>query len=181
MFRTFFAVALIGGLLAVPAMAQDDYEMDSNLYGPEAGDWELTLGGDGSFDQDISGTNFGFNGSVGYFFDEAWEVAVRQGLNYTDVSTDSNLNGSTRVALDYHFDMDRWRPFVGVNFGGAYGDGVVDTFAAGLEGGVKYYVKPKTFLYGLLEYQWLFDNDDTIDEAFDDGQFIYNLGIGFNF
>jgi hypothetical protein len=83
--------------------------------------------------------------------------------------------------VDYHFNLDRWRPFVGANFGGFYGDGVDDTFAAGLEVGVKYYVLPKTFILGSLEYQWLFESAGGADDSFDDGQFIYGLGIGFNF
>ena len=153
---------------------------DVDLYGPAAGDWELTLGGSGSNDNDFDAGGFGVNTSIGYFMTEAWEISVRQSLNYSDFG-DSSWNGATRAALDYHFDLDRVRPFIGVNAGGIYGDGVTDSFAAGLEGGIKFYVREKTFIFAQGEYQWLFKDVDNADNNFDDGAFLYSLGIGFNF
>lgn len=159
-------------LLALPSHAQQ--------YGPLAGDWELTLGGGGSSDKEFSSGSFGLNTGLGYYFTPKLELAVRQAVNYSDFG-DSVWNGSTRLALDYHFDLNRFRPFVGANFGGIYGDSVRDTFAAGLEAGLKYYVLEKTFIFGSLEYQWLFRNAGSADNNFDDGQFAYVVGIGFNF
>jgi hypothetical protein len=46
----------------------------------------------------------------------------------------------------------------------------------GLEGGLKYFVNSTTFVLGRLEYQWLLDDDE---EGFDDGQWVYVVGIGF--
>ena len=46
-------------------------------------------------------------------------------------------SGSTRVAVDYNFDMGRWVPYIGANLGYVYGD-VNDTWIAGPEGGVKF-------------------------------------------
>lgn len=150
------------------------------LFGPEEGDWELTLSGNGNSDQDFDTGQFGAAASVGYYLTEMWEVAVRQGFAFSDLG-ESSWIGSTRVALDYNFDLDRVRPFVGVNAGGFYGDGVDETGAAGLEAGLKWYVKEETFLFGMVEYQWLFDSPSRADNAFDDGGFVYGLGIGFNF
>jgi hypothetical protein len=53
--------------------------------------------------------------------------------------------------------------------------------AAGLEGGAKYYVKPKTFIFAMVEYQWLFNSGNDVANNFDDGRFLYSLGIGFHF
>ena len=75
--------------------------------------------------------------------------------------------------------MDRWQPFVGANIGYVYGDGVNDTGEAAPEAGVKYFVNSTTFIYGQIEYQFFFDSSDDVDDAFDDGQFVYSLGIGF--
>lgn len=149
-------------------------------WGPEAGDWELTLGGNGSNDSDFEAGGFGVSGSLGYFFTKAMELSVRQSISFSDFGS-SSWNGATRAAFDYHFYLDRIRPFVGANFGGIYGESVNETFAAGLEAGVKWYVKNETFIFGMGEYQWLFDDADSADDAFDDGQFLYSLGIGFNF
>ena len=154
--------------------------MGGSAFGPEAGDWEITFGGGGATSQDVDVTDANFNGSFGYFFTEAWQLSVRQDLRFSD-SGPSNLNGQTRVALDYHFDLDRLRPFVGINGGRVYGDATADSWAAGLEAGAKFYALEKTFLFGRLEYQWFFDNGSEIDDSFEDGNFIYTFGIGFNF
>jgi len=160
--------------------ATRDTRVDDFAYGPAAGDWEFTLGGGGATSQDIDNTDANVDVSVGYFLTDEWMVAIRQSLSFNDQG-ESNLNGSTRAALDYHFDLGRWQPFVGVNAGGVYGDNVEDTFAAGLEAGVKFYVKEETFLFFRGEYQWFFDDGDEADDTFDDGSFIYTFGIGFNF
>ena len=105
---------------------------------------------------------------------------LRQNFSYSDTG-DTTWLGQTRVAVDYHFNLQRFRPFLGASFGGVYGEGVTDSWAAGLEGGLKYYVLPKTFLFGLVEYQWLFKDTDEFSDNFDDGAFTYAIGIGFNF
>ena len=173
----FVLAALVISLLPTAAMAQE--EMGGG-FGPEAGDWEITFGGGGTTSQDIDVTDANVNGSVGYFFTEAWELSLRQDVRFSDVGQ-SNLNGATRVAIDYHFDLDRLRPFIGANIGGVYGDAIVDSGAAGLEAGAKWYALEKTFLFGRLEYQWFFDSGSEIDDSFEDGSFIYTFGIGFNF
>lgn len=47
--------------------------------------------------------------------------------------------------------------------------------------GVKYYVKPDTFLYLQTEYQFFFEDADVIDDNFEDGAFVHMAGVGFNF
>jgi hypothetical protein len=73
------------------------------------------------------------------------------------------------------------RPFFGVNLGRIYGDTISDTWAAGLEGGAKYYVQPRTFIMAMVQYAWYFDKRDNIDDTFSQGQFLWNVGVGFNF
>lgn len=159
----------------------DTYDVSG--FGPRAGEWEVTLGGGGSNDKNFRGGGFNVNGSVGYFFTDNWEVALRQGFGWSDFGngTSSSWNGSTRAAVDFHFNLDRFRPFVGLNFGALYGKGTSDTWAGGIEGGVKYYVLPKTFVFAMAEYAWTFRNIRRADNQFDNGQFIYSLGLGFNF
>jgi hypothetical protein len=68
-----------------------------------------------------------------------------------------------------------------VNIGGVYGDAVRETFAAGLEAGAKFYVQPRTFIYAMAEYGWFFRRARSLDDRFDDGQFNWTVGVGFNF
>ena len=160
------------------------------------GDFEFTLGASGASGNDLDGFAFGGDASLGYFFTDNLEVSVRQNLNYTDIGTfgggddddledgdteGSAISGSTRIALDYHFDLGRLQPFIGANFGYVYGDGVSDTFEAAPEVGLKWFVNDTTFIYGLAEYQFFFDKGDEADDAFEDGQFVYTFGNGFRF
>lgn len=160
-----------------------DTAYDMSEFGPRAGDWEITLGGGGSNDKKFRGGGFNVTGSLGYFFTDNWEAVFRQGFGWSDFGTasPSTWNGSTRAAIDYHFNLDRFRPFIGLNFGAIYGKGSSDTWAAGLEAGVKYYVLPRTFVFAMAEYDWTFRNLRRADNQFDNGQFIYSLGLGFNF
>jgi hypothetical protein len=144
---------------------------------PQAGDWELTLSGSGSSNNDFDAHSLGVDGQLGYYFADPAEIYIRQSVNWSDAEdADSIWQGSTRVGADYHFQLgDQWRPFVGGNIGYAYGDLVDDSWIASLEGGVKYYVNASTFIYGIVEYQFL------VEESFGDGSWVYGLGIGFNF
>lgn len=150
-------------------------------FGAQSGDWEFTLGGSGSSNKDIDNSLGGVNFSVGYFFTDALELSARQSVSYSNGSGDAEYDGSTFGALDYHFGKGKLRPFVGVNFGGLYGDNTSNTWAAGIEAGLKFYVKPKTFLFALANYAWTFDDSDGATDNFDDGAFLWTVGIGFNF
>ena len=169
MLRKFLLIGALG-LFLLPTVAQAQFD---------EGDWEMTLTGSGSSDNDFDATVLSVDVAVGYFFTDALEAGVRQGLAIADTGDDSNWAGSTRVFLDYHFDLDRWQPYVGAQFGYIYGDDVHDTFVAGPEAGVKYFVNATTFVFASVEYQFLFDDGDDADDAIDDGRFVYGLGIGF--
>ena len=183
-----FNIAIIVAALAAPSLIQAQetrntaYDHDHDGFGPRRGDWELTLGGSGSNDKNFDVGSGSIDGSIGYFLTDGLELSVRQGVIFADTGDGTDFwNGTTRGAVDYHFNLDRVRPFVGANFGGFYGDTITDTWAAGLEAGFKFYVKAQTFIFAMGEYQWLFKDSSNADDNFDDGRFLYSLGIGFNF
>lgn len=165
---------VLAALLVLPAMARADFEQ---------GDVELTLGGTAANGPDFDGFSAGVNGSLGYFLTDELELGIRQSLSYTDVvaAGGSALNGSTRAFLDFHFDMGAWQPFVGANIGYVYGDSVNDTWEAAPEAGVKYFLNSTTFIFAMAEYQFFFEDADDADDAFEDGQFVYSLGVGVKF
>lgn len=149
-------------------------------FGPEAGDFEFTLTGAASNDGRFKQGAFGLDVSFGYYLTRDISLELRQGVGYQDFG-ESFWAGSTRIAADYHFDFDRLRPFVGLTGGGFYGEQIRDTGSFGVEGGVKYYVKPDTFLYGRVEHHWLFRRATTEDRVFGNRHMLYTIGIGFNF
>lgn len=177
MLRNAFWIPVVAVMLVPAAAAQAQEYLD-------AGTWELTLSGSGASNEDIDAGSAGIGASLGYFPIDQLELLARQTVAYGD--TDDAIGGSTSViastavALDYHFDLDRFQPFVGVAVGYTYGDSDVDeTFFGGPEGGIKYFVKDDTFLYGLISYQFFFDDIDEVNDVANDGSFVYQLGIGF--
>lgn len=174
MLRNSFWVPVLGLMLLPAASAQAQQYLEARTF-------EMTLSGSGSSNEDVDAGGFGLAGSFGYYPVNQLELLVRQTLNYNDAGTGgTNVNATTAVGLDYHFDLDRFQPFVGAAIGYFYGDSDVDeTFFAGPEAGLKYFVKEDTFLYGLASYQFFFDDAGEIDNVFDDGSFVYQVGVGF--
>ena len=179
MLRKGFIVAALAALFSLPTATK------AEVTNP----WELTLGGGASNSNDFDGFTGSLNGSIGYYFTENLELSVRQSITYSDLVADadgdsSSWNASTRVAFDIHFPLgDRGHivPFVGANIGFIYGQGVDDTFAAAPEAGVKVYLNSTTFVFVLAEYQFFFETGGDADDAFDDGAFVYTVGLGFRF
>ena len=155
-------------LAMVPSFAKADFQ---------AGNWELTLGGSGNSNKGITQGSFTANGSLGYFLTKDLEVAFRQAVGYADFNAGTTVTASSRVAVDYHFDLGNWKPFVGANLGYAYGGhGVKDTWEVAPEAGIKYFLNTTTFAYGMAEYQIYFSHGNGA--AFDKGSFVYSLGLG---
>ena len=170
MLRKIVLLAALGLFLIPATVAQAQFE---------EGDWELTLVGNGVANEDVDAGTLDVGASLGYFLTDGLEVAVRQTLSYDDDNNGTDLAGSTAAVLDFHFDLDRFTPFVGVGLGYIYGDTVAkDTFFAGPEAGLKYFVNSTTFLYGLIQYQFFFEDEDEVGDVLDDGAFVYSIGIG---
>jgi hypothetical protein len=144
------------------------------------GDKEALLNMTGVSSSDFDSTIFSINGSLGYFFTNNIEGSVRQGVSLTNIENQgSTWKGSTTVAGDYHFDYGRLWPFVGATFGANYGgDNVPETWLLGIEGGVKFFVNSTTFIDGMIGFDWFLNNDEG---AFENGQWVYTIGIGFKF
>lgn len=177
--KTLFVSCLLA-LSAVASLSAQTAVIDTTR---RAGEREFTIGGGGASNRDFDESFGGLNFSYGTYRNETQAWTLRQTINYTNPDNGSQgWVGSTRIAFDQHLAArGPLRPFVGVNFGGVYGNSVRDTFAAGLEAGAKYYVQPKTFVYFMAEYGWFFRRGRDLDDRFDDGQFNWSAGVGFNF
>lgn len=155
----------------------------TSIYGPSQGDYEFSFGGNGSANRDFDSSGTGVSASFGYYFTDTMTISVRQSVNHSNPDNDgSSWSGSTRAALDYHFiNASRLRPFVGVNFGGVYGDNTNESFIGGIEGGLKYYIMPRAFIFGMVEYAWSFKSSREVDDNFSDGGYLWTFGIGLTF
>lgn len=164
--------------------ARAEVEIDPGTGGRHGffrGDRTFTLSGAGTASEDLDTNSFGFSSSYGYLLEDNLELGARLNGAFASPSNSSYQIGIA-AAIDYHFPMmdGRLNPFVGALLGYNFGENTNDSFAAGPEGGVKYFVNDTTFLYGSLAYQWFFRSGGGAD-AFEDGSFSYAIGIGFKF
>jgi len=152
--------------------------------------WEVTLAGGGTNDEHFDVGNGQLTAGVGYYFNEVFELAVRQSLSYSDdesgvagVDDDDIWNFQTRVAFDFHLPLGVFVPYVGANIGYLYGDSPVsrDTMAAGPEAGVKIYLQRAAFLQLGVEYEYFFETEENLSDAFESGQVYYFAGFGLRF
>jgi hypothetical protein len=150
--------------------------------GPVKGDRSFTISGSGTSDDNFDDTAYGVTGELGYFLTDAWQAGLRQSFN--GVARDEGSNdwaGSTRGFIQYNFNQgSNYRPYLGVNLGGIYGEAVSDTGTAGVELGLKLYVLKKTYITFGAEYSFLFEDENDINNSIDDGVYLYNVGVGFN-
>lgn len=173
-------------LPVAPVLAQD-YRYDERYdgdedRGPEQGDVEVTLSASGVNDDSFDSGAFSLAGSLGVFLTNGFELGARHNMNFFDSDeVDATYIATTRAFADYNFDFDWVVPFVGANVGIRYGDNVDETGTLAPEAGVKFFALEDTFLFGMGEYQWFFEDVDDADDNFDDGQFVYTVGIGFLF
>ncbi|MCH8551673.1 MAG: hypothetical protein LAT62_07045 [Natronospirillum sp.] len=171
--------------VAAPAATAAASDHFSPRTGPSAGDREFSISGTGSNDANFDNGTFGVVAEHGWYLQPHLVWGIRQSINYASIKGE-NLrndywNGSTRAYIDYQFGSDRARPFVGGSLGLIYGDGNNNSAFSGLEGGMKYYALPSTYLLSRVEYQWFFSGIDEATSSFSDGAFAYTLGIGYNY
>lgn len=175
---------LLAAILPLTAIAQTPVSDQATAdFTRQAGDRELMIGGSGGANTDFDDSFGGVTVAYGTYFNSTVVGVVRQTINYSNPNNGGRAwNGATKLAVDKHIlARGAVRPFVGVNFGGIYGDSVNDSWGAGLETGLKFYVQPRTFIVATVEYSWLFDRADSVDDRFSDGQWNWSLGVGFNF
>lgn len=170
------------GLVAAALLATAPLVSFAADVGPVKGDRSFTISGTGNSDQDFDNSAYGISGEFGYYLTDKWQAGIRQSLN--GVSLDNGGDswaGATRAFVQYNFMDGAYRPYLGVNLGGIYGNGVSETGAAGVEGGLKWYVLQKTFINFGVEYSFLFEDTNDFDNSSNDGLWLYNIGVGFNF
>ncbi len=146
------------------------------MAAPDIGDREFTLSGTGTSDSGFDNTAYALDLGAGWFTSKHLEWGLRQNIGVSNTENGgTSFSGATRGFLDYHFDNDQWQPFIGVSLGALYGENISSSFTAGPEAGIKYYVKPKTFV--LVSAAYLFN----VEESASDGTTTYTTGLGFNF
>jgi len=170
-------------LVALSAVSWAQTVPPTSTIRPIEGVGEITIAGSGGTNREFSDSFGGISGSYAVYFNNEWQGVIRQSLNYTNPSgAGTRWHGSTRVGADYNFtELGMLMPFVGASFGRIYGTALKDSWSAGIDVGSRYYVGRRMFVFGMLEYNWLFERGRDLDNNFGRGQILFSTGLGFNF
>jgi hypothetical protein len=166
MFKRLVVFALVG-VFALPAISEAQFTF---------GDRTFTLGAGGTSERKFNNNSFSIDGAVGYFWLDNVEASLRQNISREGIGPGSDWQASTRLAVDWHFLVGDFLPFIGAQAGILYGDPKTN-FILGPEVGLKYFVNQTTFITGIAEYQYLTRTDDD----FKSGRWQYTVGIGYRF
>ncbi len=154
----------------------------SALAAPQEGSREFSISGSGASSKDFDNTSIGLNGQMGWYVTNEVSVGVQQTANIAALQSNNNTwSASTLGYADYNFGKDAIVPFAGANLGYIYGESVKNTGSTGLQTGLKFYVNNTTFIKTQIQYEWLFSSNDNNNDGFDNGVFLYSVGVGFNF
>src|SRR5205823_7536190 len=126
MLRKLLYLVPVVALLALPAMVHAQFE---------AGNWTTEISGSGTAGTGGSFDTFdaSIGGELGYLMTKEFEIGLRHQTTWSDGG--SFRGGAETIFADYHFDLDRWQPYVGANIGYQYGDQREDSWVAGPEAG----------------------------------------------
>jgi hypothetical protein len=174
--KSFLIPALaLSALMALPSISHAQFKQ---------GDWVMTLEGAGGNDKAFSHGEFLVEGSIGYFLTQNVELSLRQEVGYAAAGAtvgEGNLGGGTvghsetvgvtQVAADWVFNLGAWAPYVGGNFGMAYGTRERGSDELGAEVGIRYFINATTFVFAQAEW----DLPDVNEKR---SEFLYTLGLG---
>jgi hypothetical protein len=147
---------------------------------PRQGASELQVSG-GLFHADGSDVgDLNLDLSYGVYLSPGWQIGFRQALNYQFVEDASDAwLATTAPFVNYHFRVtDIIVPYLGAFVGAAWNDRDV-TGIVGPQGGIKFFVHEQAFLNLGYRYEWFWDKFRRIEDNSDDGNHVFNIGIGF--
>jgi len=142
--------------------------------------WALTAGaflGYNLHDQEDDKTSWlpGAEIGVEYLLTPNLVASVNYAGWYEIHAQDEGYRGRGVVGLDLQGNFAGARPYIGLNAGWIYGEGIDNSPVVGPEVGARFDLNPRTFLYGKVAYDWLTGN------SWNDGVVNGGLGVGFRF
>ena len=169
-FLSLVSWALISSLAGVATVAAAPRQGASEIQG-SAGFFHAEDSDFGNLNLDVS---------YGVYLSPGWQLGFRQALNYlfVDDASDSWI-ATTAPFINYHFRVtDIVYPYLGAFIGAAWNDDDV-TGTLGPQLGVKLFVHEQTFVNLGYRYEWFWDKFERINNESDNGNHIFNIGIGF--
>ena len=130
--------------------------------------------------QDSDSGNLNIDLSYGYYLTPGWQIGFRQGLNSLFVEdARDQWSATTAPFFNYHFRVtDIIVPYLGGFLGAVWNDRDI-TGTLGPQVGVKFFVHDQTFLNLGYRYEWFWDKFERIDDSSDNGNHVFNIGVGF--
>jgi hypothetical protein len=130
--------------------------------------------------QDSDSGTLNIDLSYGYYLTPGWQIGFRQALNSLFVEdARDQWSATTSPFFNYHFRVsDIIFPYLGGFIGAVWNDRDI-TGTLGPQVGVKFFVHDQTFLNLGYRYEWFWDKFERIDDSSDNGNHVFNIGVGF--
>ena len=130
--------------------------------------------------QDSDSGTLNIDLSYGYYLTPGWQIGFRQALNSLFVEDGRDQwSATTSPFFNYHFRVsDIIFPYLGGFIGAVWNDRDI-TGTLGPQVGVKFFVHDQTFLNLGYRYEWFWDKFERIDDSSDNGNHVFNFGVGF--
>lgn len=169
-FLSLVSWALISSLAGVATVAA----------APRQGASELLVSGGAFHTQDSDTGNLNLDLSYGFYLTPGWQLGFRQALNYEFVDNGRDQwTATTAPFVNYNFRVtDIIVPYLGAFVGAAWNDQDI-TGTLGPQAGVKFFVHDQAFLNLGYRYEWFWDKFERINNNADNGNHVFNIGVGF--
>jgi hypothetical protein len=148
--------------------------------GPVANDHEVELSGGLVHSEGTDTGNLNLDLSYGYYLSPGWQFGIRQALNYNFIEDQRDeWTATTSPFLAYHFRLsDTVLPHLGGFIGAVWNDRDI-TGTIGPQVGVKFFFSPQTYVGLRYRYEWFWNKFERINNNSDDGNHVFNIGLGF--
>ena len=127
---------------------------------------------EGETENDLVGAELTFDALPGFF----GGLSLKQGILWSVNGVDDGLVGRTVLGLNFAPDLGVITPFLGLNFGGVYGEGVQDGLVAGPEAALAFNITEGFSLRPKVAYDYQFRN-----AGLDEGILWAGLDFGLRF
>jgi hypothetical protein len=150
------------------------------LAGPVANDHEVEVSGGLVHSEGTDTGNLNLDLSYGYYLSPGWQLGLRQALNYNFIEDQTDeWTATTAPFLAYHFRLtDTVIPHLGGFIGAAWNDRDI-TGTLGPQVGVKFFFSPQTYVGLRYRYEWFFNKFERINNNSDNGNHVFNIGLGY--
>jgi hypothetical protein len=144
----------------------------------DAGPFEVTFAASGDNNRGFTSGGADIGGSFGFFVLPFLEISARDAYSWENAGNGDNWENTARGAIDFNIPLGNLEPYFGANVGYFATHDLGSSPEAAPEIGLKWLFTKHVFIYGQAEYDFFWRNSGN---TFNNGEFVYGIGLGLRF